>query len=187
MKAMYVLLISSLFLCSCGSKHLSRGRAEELIVKKMSLPTVETTQLGKKFLKKSWSDPSWMPAACLVVGGQYSDFKKKLDDLQAKGLIVVGESKQHSGECNYLWATVTLTDNGKKYLVNDSGGAYQVKVDDLQFGEVTGVQVNEQFKVAEVDYTLKKANSTPFGSDESTSPTSRRASFVLFDDGWRIQ
>jgi hypothetical protein len=84
MKAQYVLLISSVFLCSCSSKNLSRGKAEELIVKKLNLPAVETAQLGKNFLKLSWSDPSWMPAACVVVGQRYSDVKPKLDGCKLK-------------------------------------------------------------------------------------------------------
>ena len=187
MKTFYSLLFFTLILCSCSSNNLSRAKAEELIVKNQHLPAIQTVELSRNFLKKSWSDPSWMPAACVSVGGTYWDHKQRLDDLTAKGLITLGESHQHNGECNYMWATVTLTDEGKKYLVSDTGGAYQLRALEVSFGEVTGIQVNEQFKVAEAHYTLKKSNITPFGGNIASDPISGNATFALFDDGWRIQ
>jgi hypothetical protein len=179
-------VLFSLLLVSCGNK-LSRGKAEELIAKNMNLPAIQTIQLGTSFLKRSWSDPSRMPAMCMGTGEKYSDVQARLDELQSKGLISVGEYHQHRGECNYLWATVALTNDGKKYLVSDANGVFQVKAYELTFGEVTGIQINEQFKVAEADYTLKITNRTPFGSTFSADPISRKATFALFDDGWRIK
>jgi hypothetical protein len=180
------LALATMLICSC-SNDLSRQKAAELISKQLELPTIETTQLGKSYLKNSWGDPSMMPAVCVVTGDQYSDVKKRLDELQAKDLIRIGENQQHEGECNYIWATVKLTDEGRKYLVKDTDGAYQLKVDELTFGEITGIQIQEQSKMAVADYTLMRTNITPFGSNLSTTPISRQATFTLYDNGWRIK
>lgn len=177
------LALATMLLCSC-SNDLSRQKAAELISRHQKLPAIETIQLGKRVLKDSRHD-SW--GVCLNIGDKYSDVKGRLDELQAKGLISIGENQQHEGQCNYLWATVELTDEGKKYLVKDADGEYQIKVCEVTFGEITGIQIHEQFKVAEADYTLRKINLTPFGSNISTVPMNRKATFALFDDGWRIK
>ena len=183
-----VMSCTAIFLVSCSNKNLSRGQAAELISRSLKLPEVKTVELRKSFVKKFWSDPSSMPAVFAGNANEYSEAKTKLDELEAKGLISVGETKEHrNGGGNFLYATVKLTDAGRKYLVKETDFAYQVKTGEIVFGEVTGVQIHEQFKVAEADYTLKWANMTPFGSSVSTQPINRKASFGLFDDGWRIQ
>lgn len=169
---------------------LSRRKAEELIAKTLNLPATQTMVLGSYF-KRSWSDPASGPfgisAACLVSGGDksYSDMEPILAYFKSKDLISIGERKDHTGECNYLYATTDLTDEGKKNLVKESGGVHQVKTYDLAFGEITGIQVFEQSKTALADYTLKPTNITPFGL--SPQPVTRQATFALFDDGWRIK
>lgn len=191
MKTLRFLLIPILFLCACNRNDLSRQEAAELISRQQNLPSTQTIVLGR-YIKKSWSSPGsgFMPpvTVCVVEGGEtYSDAQQRLADWQSKGLISTGETEEHSGACNYLWATTSLTDEGKKYLVKESDGVHEVKAYDLAFGEVTGIQINEQFKVAEADYTLKKTNITPFASNISPEPTNGKATFALFDDGWRIK
>src|SRR5258708_29268827 len=166
---------------------LSRRKAEELIAKTLHLPATQTIVLGSYF-KRSWSDPAsgtfGISAACLVSGGDksYSDMEQFLAGLQSKGLISIGERKDHNGECNFLYATTNLTEEGKKYLVKEADGIHEVKAYELAFGEVTGIQVFEQSKTALADYTLKITNITPFGSNLSAQPISRKATFALFDD-----
>lgn len=106
------LALATMLLCSC-SNDLSRQKAAELISRQQKLPAIETTPLGKSYLKESRHD-SW--GVCMVIGDKYSDVKGRLDELQAKGLISVGEKSAHEGECNYLWATVELTDEGISIL-----------------------------------------------------------------------
>ncbi len=188
-----VMSCTAILLVSCGNKNLTRGEAAEKISRSLNLPAFETTQIDKSFVKKFWSDPSMMPAVFAGNAHEYSDVKDRLDELQAKGLISVGEIQENQGQGHFLIATVSLTDAGKKYLVAETAAGfqvkagYQVKINEIVFGEVTGIQMNEQFKVAEVYYTLKKANGTPFGGNVSTEPIERKATFTLFDDGWRIQ
>lgn len=171
---------------------LSRKKAEELIVKALNLPATQTIVLGSYF-KRSWSDPASGPfgisAACLVSGGgkDYSDMKQILDEWESKGLISIGEQNDHKGECNFLYATTTLTEGGKKYLIRESDGVHVVKAYELAFGEITGIQLFKDSNTALADYILKITNITPFGSHFSTQPISRQATFALYDDGWRIR
>jgi hypothetical protein len=185
------IVLAATLICSC-SNNLSRHKAADLISQQLKLPATQTVVLASYF-KKSWSDPASGPfgisAACLVSGDgkNYSDMKQILAGLESKGLISIGERKDHEGECNYLYATTNLTEEGKKYLVKESDGIHVVKAYDLAFGEVTGIQINEQFKTATADYTLTKINITPFASNISTEPINGKATFALFDDGWRIK
>ena len=182
-----VMSCAGIFLVSCSKKNLSRGDAAQLISRSLKLPEVETTQLNKRFVKKFWSDPSSMPAVFAGNDHEYSDVKAKLDELQAKGLITIGETQQNgTSGGHFLLATVKLADEGRKFLVAETDFGYQVKTSEIVFGEVTGIQINEQFKHAKADFTLKWANMTPFGRDVSTQPIGRSAAFALFDDGWRI-
>ena len=185
MKQLRALLVLVVVVSACSGNNLSRQKAAELISRQLGLPAAQTIVIGT-YIKKSWSDPSWLPAVCLVTGERYSDVQGRLAEWESRGLITIAESRQHQGECNYLWATTSLTDEGKKYLVKESGGALEVRVYDLGFGEVTGIQINEQFKAAEADYTLRVINITPFAGNVSTEPRGGKATFSLFDDGWRI-
>jgi hypothetical protein len=188
MRSRHLLFLFAFLLCSCGNG-LSRGKAQDLISKQLSLPATHTTKLYGYYSKRFWSDPVvgfGTITICRDDGIQYADAEQQLNEWRSKGLITIGESSGKSGACNSLGATTTLTDEGKKYLAAQSGGASDVKAYDIAFGEVTGIQVNEQFKIAEVDYTLKNVNITPFGAGTSTEPVAQKAMFRLFDDGWRI-
>jgi len=128
-----------------------------------------------------------MEKICMVREARYSVAKSKLDDLQSKGLITINESDQYSDGCHYTWANAILTNDGKKYLVRDVNTEYEVKTCEIAFGQITGVQMNEQFKVATADYTLQRINFTPFADSSSNQDITRHANFSLYDDGWRIQ
>jgi hypothetical protein len=189
MKTLHLLSISFLFLCSCSSNGLSRQKAANLISQQQGLPSTQTVRVFSKYLKRSWSNPTSGFAAitiCNYSGETFSDVQQRLTEWQSKGVVSLGESTD-GGDCPALWVTVSLTNEGKKYLVRESGGGYEVKGYDLAFGEVTGIQINEQFKSAEADYTLRQVNMTAFGSSASGAPIRRRASFALFDDGWRMR
>lgn len=190
--ASILLVTISIFTFSCSSNDLSRSKAAELITKQQKLPLTQTVVLGSYFKNASSapaSGPFGISSACLVSGDgdKYADVEKALAELKSNGLISIGEKTERSGECTYFYATTNLTDEGKKFLVKESNGIHEVKTCDLNFGEVTGIQIHEQLKTAEVDYTLKVANITPFGKNISTQPIYRKATFTLYDDGWRIK
>lgn len=189
----------SFFLQSCGNKNLSRDKAKDLIVQEYSLPQPETTKLGKRYFKKKWGDrlAFGMEKLCWVKEEQYLvDVKSKLDNLQSKGLITINESDQNGDGCHYIWVNAILTNDGKKYLVSDSNSEYEVKTAEIAFGQITGIQISEQFKVATADYTLQRINFTPFADSSSNQDVTKHASnqdmtrhadFSLYDDGWRIK
>ena len=165
-------------------KILSRKMAGEMIAKSMKLPLQEPRQLGRYWSKESYDD-SW--GVCMVVGSKYADNKQWLDGLQVKGFIVVGEEKERKGTCTYIWATVDLTEEGKKYLYYKSdGGGYVMHYSVYHFGEVTGIQIFEQSNSAIVDYTLTKTIVSPFWGGVSPTTVFKQARFALYDDGWRI-
>jgi hypothetical protein len=122
----------------------------------------------------------------MIGGDKYSDKKTMLDELQRKHLITINESTTRNDQCTYSWANAVLTDEGKKYLLSETDGQYVVKMCEIVFDGVTGIQLHGENKVAVADFTLKRVNITPFGKNLSQVPFSRQATFSLFDDGWRI-
>ena len=84
---------------------------------------------------------------------------------------------------------VSLTDEGKKYLVQDNGKSYFVNLWETDINEITGIQEMKEAKIAKVDYTISNKNITPFGEifNDKNQITTMSANFTLYDDGWRIQ
>ena len=70
----------------------------------------------------------------------------------------------------------TSTDEGKKYLISESAQEFEFKTCDLDFGEITGIQMQEQFKVATANYTIIR-KPTPFGINISQASENRTANF----------
>jgi hypothetical protein len=189
-----------------GATGLSRQRAAELIQRHKRLPAVQFVTIGRHIMK-SWGDPdrsgSFMPAITLCVvnqpGETYDDLKPAFRQWTERGLLHVKQTEVHEGKCNYTWGDVRLTTEGYTHLLNraeypanpglfaDGAFTFKLKTCDLVFGEITGVVINEQFKMAEVEYTTHYSNLTPFALDVSTVPRKATATFVLYDDGWRLK
>lgn len=184
----FLLSMSCLFLFSC-SKDLSRDKAKDLIIEKYGFPRYETNKINKEYLKlwkclykmRGWQGGSIGCGA----------FPKNLTQFQNNGLIIIGEKNVQgingwTGDLqSWLVYTITLTDEGKKYLISESAQEFEFKTCDLTFGEVTGIQMQEQLKVATANYTIIR-KATPFGINISQGPENRIENFSLFDDGWRI-
>lgn len=186
--ASFIFLFVSIFLLSC-SKNLSRENAEDLIIKKFNLPRTETMQIKKTYYVENHSLGTGFCPVGIYSGSdenRYSNYKQLIEALQSNGMVLVNEDKKIENQICWTWANVLLTDEGKKYLVQENDKQYELKTCEVVFGEITGIQIQEQFKVAEVNYTLIRKNITPFGSNISQEPETRSASFALFDDGWRI-
>lgn len=189
-----------------GVTGLSRERAAELIQKHHRLPAAQLVTIGRHIMK-SWGDPdrsgSFMPAITLCVvnqpGETYDAMNPKFMQWKERGLLHVVQTEEHQDKCNYLWADVRLTDEGWKYLLNRAENperpgifnkgafTFKLKTCDLVFGEVTGIVINDQFKMAEVEYTTRYSNLTPFALNINSSPRKGTATFILYDDGWRIK
>jgi hypothetical protein len=182
------LSVSCLLLFSC-SKDLSRDKAKDLIIKTNGFPTYETAKINKEYLKL-WE--------CLYKMRDWEGgfigcgaFPENLTNFQNSGLIVIGQKNIEgiNGWTGTLqsWVvyTVTLTDEGKKYLVSESDKEIEFKTCELDFGEITGVQTQTQVKAATANYTIIR-KATPFGFNVPQGTENRTANFSLFDDGWRI-
>ena len=53
---------------------------------------------------------------------------------------------------------------GKKMVCDSYPGGDQIKVATIEFGEITGIIERKEFNVAEVNYTERRTNITPFGT-----------------------
>lgn len=180
MKRSKVLLVAVVLgsCMSCSSRDLSRPRAAELIASQQRLPTTQTITIYHRYLKRSWSNPVvgfGRITVCNYEGERYANVESRLAYYLSVGLITMGTVTEN-GDCPSTWATVTLTDEGRKYLAAESAGAFEVKVFDLAFGEVTGIRTNEPSKTAKADYTLKLINVTPFGNNISPEQDGRSVS-----------
>jgi len=76
-----------------------------------------------------------------------------------------------------------LTEKGRQYLA--AGG---VKVAKIEFGEITGIVERKEFNIAEVNFTERRQDITPFGRALNIyeETFNRSATFTRYDDGWRI-
>ena len=80
----------------------------------------------------------------------------------------------------------TATEKGNQYIENGNN----IVVATVEFGEVTGIVEREEFKNAEVNYTVRRTNITPFGRilfNINEETINRSVVFTKYDDGWRIQ
>lgn len=179
------LISLSFFACS---KDLSRGKAEELISQKLNLPQPETMQFDILYVEGD------IPWNLTHISKQEENM---LNYFSNNGLITIQKIPHVTDFPGPMggvlfkqnWKTIKaeLTNEGRKYLVGQNKEKYIVKICELSFGEVTGIQTNEQYKIAEVSYTLKRGNMTPFAINVSQNPINRTATFSLYDDGWRIK
>lgn len=182
-----LILIVSLSLLSCGNE-LSRNQAQSLISKKLNLPQSENGQFDVTYVegKVPWNltHISKEEEAMLTEFSQ-----RKLISL--KRIPHTTDLKRPFGGVMYTnkWTTikVELTDEGRKYLVKGDKEKYIVKINDIVFGEVTGIQTHKELNMAEVEFTLKRVNPTPFNNASKQQFITQKASFSLFDDGWRVE
>lgn len=180
---------------SCTNK-LSREKAEELIVKKLNFPQQSYVKFNKQYHKR--------PPNVYSIPTQISkEDEQMLNGFKNLGIITIRERNvPYTYGTRYPYAyielTVTLTSEGEKYIIDRNEWAYSVKTCEITVGEITGIQNKEQSKTAEVLYTLKKINCTPFGDyyfsmekpksewERMQNDRLNRKVFSLFDDGWRI-
>ncbi|MBL0202354.1 MAG: hypothetical protein IPP81_20015 [Chitinophagaceae bacterium] len=163
-------LFSSLF--SCNKLELSREEAAKMLKSQLNLPKDEI----KKILLRDET-------------GSFNMTRNFLKDLQNSGLV--------SMESPTGYPNATITENGMKYVKSkphSTGNPYETGIDvlvaSIDFGEITGIIINEGAKTAQVDYTLIR-KVTPFGSSRQfklqESPSNESKLFRKYDDGWRIQ
>lgn len=167
------------------------SEAKDLIIKKEGFPQYRTIEIKKEYLQSR--RVLWGFAKVRGWEGTYLDSEELSESLNYYSnnkLIVIGKKNieginDWSGVLeSWLVYTITPTDEGKKYIVSENAEEYIFKTCDLNFGEITGIQMQEQFKTATANYTII-IKPTPFGFNISQGSENRTAKFSLFNDGWR--
>lgn len=171
MKKLLLHLTVVLFFSSCSSEKLDREKALKLIKEKALYPKPVSYNIFT-------ADPL---------------FAKRMIDagLEEKGLLTVKRTLTLSESGNPL---IIFTDKAKPYLLEtpekDKAENIQlVKIADEDIGEVTGVKMLEGNR-AEVEYTTTFKNVTLFSTLSKLKlkkKETHKASFVLYDDGWRME
>lgn len=194
------LVLALVTLISSCSSRLSRGKAEELIVKHYQLPIsiVQYIPVGTR------------QAPCVHTLDEFladqtrerPQFKVFLD----RGLTTITNVRPYA-HGQYEWGFFgcekygilfdhSLTSAGQKLVIAQqqaSSNQVSVKICEQHFGKVTGIAFSEGEKMAKVEFTTRYANHTPFmlpwkarDFDISVDHPSS-ISMRLYDDGWRIE
>jgi hypothetical protein len=179
MKTLYLLpLIFLLFSCN---GELSRSQAEDLLIKGLEYPQAESHKLvikdgsvTKYYTLRTWE--KYKNVGLLT----YSDYGTPQSPSGFSKVTLGGDVYGFKAE---------LTPKGKEYFLEEvETNIILVKLADIEFGKITGVKTNPERNTAQVEYTVKRSNITPFGElqelQEETIP--KYASFEKYDDGWRL-
>lgn len=197
MKKLILLIFPVLMIWLCGCNDtLSRRKAKKLICNHDTYPRIETVIFPEKYFV-SYQDNSgaWMPKAFYTGEPKYDNYNKGiLQNYIDKGLLTLQEIEVNKGDGLLLvYMKVQITEKGKEYIVPyKENGAYPTihcKTHEYEFGEVTGIKIYEEYKIAEVTYTEKLQNKTPFYNDQNQhikEVKEKHIELQLYDDGWRI-
>lgn len=150
------------FLSSC-SGHLSKDRAKKEIIKKEGFPKPSFYVLDRKYFKATVEDGS-SNTTIMTYSSGFNQYIRKINFFEEKGLITVKDEHEAGKKNNtvYLSLVIALTDEGRKYLDSSWESGYLVKRWDYHFDKIINVRQTTE-KIADVDYTIKAANITPFG------------------------
>jgi hypothetical protein len=169
MKKIDLLGIAILLVTACNQPSLQKEEAATVIRAAKSYPKVYEYDVNM-------ADPA--------------SAKKILDaGLENDGLVTVDKTQKLKDAGQPI---VHFTDKAKPYLIRIDekyNNVQVVKVADMDLGEITGIQMNDDKKGATVEYTVVYKNITPFAKlmqrDISKTET-QRASLSLFDTGWKV-
>ena len=198
--SLFAIIISLMLGCS---KQLTRDEAEKQIKQKFQLPHPELKDFPLSMdagLAIEWSCPAqkqnW-------IDGHIQDKLPYLLELENEGLIkyiidktAVETYKEYNlkyyprqdemnGTRYHYYHTISYTDNGKQYASNNGSS---VRVATIEFGEITGIVERKEMNLAEVNYTERRKDITPFGKalNVNEETFNKTATFTKYDNGWRI-
>ncbi len=170
---------------ACSRNDLSRSKAKSILEK---YPGAITFNIEKKFAVKFVSPPMFEEKQPRVREGGSQKEKQMLISLQKAGYITIKETTKKwpgpAGFYTYYWI-ISGTEKLKPYIVKDIHGIIEVKVADVVIDEITGI--TRDGNIAHIDYTTRvKPNSLGKIIPVDLRKQNRSASFVLYDDGWRL-
>ncbi len=168
MKKIIIILGISILMVSC-SDNLSNSTAKKQIIKRHQLPNIETKIIEYKDMHVAWRVT-------------YDGLKPFI----SKGLL----HSEYRGRGLYGHLYTEPTSKGKKYVINDNGNSFEAKLATLEFGEILGIVEYSEYSTAEVKYSLVRKEITPFGRASNIQEGStiiKKATFIKYNDGWRIE
>lgn len=175
---------------SCNTRSLSRATAEQAITASGKFPIASHREIKREYHKRD-SDG-------LVFFYNESGMGDKvvpMPDISyfiEAGLLTSTDAGRFGP--NYSNIALGFADRTKSYEVpTDNRYWMGIKLCDLVFGAITGIQVNEQAGTATVDYTIRPTNWTPFGDyykrqspQDFPEVIAQSATFSRYDNGWRL-
>jgi hypothetical protein len=195
MKKVYCFIfIIAVIAVSC-QKHLSRQDAKSMITNSKNFPEKQNYEIVKSYTKDMHTEGS---GVTIVLGeDEFEPKEKAIMQFVQKGLLQLNETP-HREEVAVLFGTtirtwinveISMTEIGRKYLVQENANSYLVNLWETDINEITGIQEMADNKTAIVDYTISNKNATPFGEifSDRNNVTQKSIDFSLYDDGWRLQ
>lgn len=184
-----ITVAGSLAFLSCGRPPLSRDAAANAIIASDHFPSADSRQLERTFSKLDSSGHVFKYAY------NFGSNMVEIPDVSyfLKADLLTSPPTGNRGNV-FSEHALAFTGKTKVYETPISGpDMLGLRLCDLTFGEITGIQLNDQAGTAVVEYTVKRTNWTPFGeyyrkSGPADLPdtTARKASFTRYDDGWRL-
>lgn len=196
MKNLLFFLLTIAFVSTSCHKQLKREDAKTMIAASQGYPKQKSFEITKSYIKDVITEGRGVTA--LIGEEEFKETENAINQFTSLNLLKLDETQQRDVTTQFLLGTtvrtwtsvkVSLTDEGKKYLVKDNGKSYFVRLWETDINEITGIQEMKQSKTAKVDYTISNKNITPFGASFSDKNQVKHLSayFSLYDDGWRIQ
>lgn len=196
MKNLLFLLLVIAFISTSCQKELKREDAKTMIAASKGYPVQKTFEITKSFIKDVNTEGRGVTA--IIGEDEFKETEKAINQFASLNLLKLVETPQREETTQFLLGTtvrtwtsviVSLTDEGKKYLVQDNVKSYLVNLWEIDINEITGIQEMKEAKIAKVDYTISNKNITPFGEifNDKNQITTKSVNFSLYDDGWRLQ
>lgn len=169
MKTASVFGLAILLLASCSQLKLEKEEAASVIRTAKNYPKAYEYEINM-------TDPA--------------SARKLLDaGLETEGWVTVDKTQKLKDAGQPI---IHFTEKAKPYLIRIDekyNNVQVVKVADMDLGEITGIQMQDDKKGANVEYTVVYKNITPFAKllkrDLSEKET-KRANLSHFDTGWKL-
>jgi hypothetical protein len=170
MKIISVSGLAILFMAACNQPAMDRKQAEAIIRTEKAYPKAYEYDINM-------TDPA--------------SAKKLIDaGLESEGLVTIDRTQKLKDAGKPI---VHFTDKAKPYLVRIDAkydNVQVVKVADMDLGEITNIQENDDKLSAVVEYTVVYKYITPFAKliqRDLSKPDTQRADLYFFDSGWKLK
>ena len=184
-------------LCSvagCTKRSLSRATAAQAITAAIKFPISDHRAISRTWLKRNsdgqlfqWRRPSM------------NDFTERqypvpdIDYFIKAGLLIANVASSKGPDISQIALGFVERTKGYEVPTEHASDMMGLKLCDLVFGEITGIQVNEQVGTATVEYSVRRTNWSPFGDyykrqtpQAYPEVIAQSATFSRYDNGWRL-